>query len=317
MYKKTWELIENSYKIAIISHINPDGDALGSSLALYSILKKMKKNVSIINTTKDIIKNVDYLFGYNKIKSELPINIDLLISCDCANFERLGIDNLEDKVKIINIDHHISNTEFGDINIIEPNMVSTSLIIYKLLKANNIKIDKDSAEAIYTSIVTDSNFFQFERVNREVFLISADLIDYGVNPNYIANMLNKRIPLSKLRLEAETLSSLELLLNGKVSKIELTEEMFQKTGASVLESDKFVNKILNLVTVEVAILIREELNGDLKFSLRSKNYIDVNKIANIFNGGGHKKASGFTIDKSKKQEVLNKILQELEGLIIE
>jgi len=311
LFKKVWEKIINSNNILLISHINPDGDALGSELSLYIILKKMGKKVTVFNATKPLPKHLDFLPNFEKITNLLPNIIDLTISLDCGSFDRLGI---EKKLSfLINIDHHISNTNYGDINLVMPTYASTSQIIYELLKINNVKIDKESAICIYTALVTDTGNFQYETVNDKVFECAANLIKCGVEVDYVSKMLFQRDRLSRLRLLAKVYETIELCLNAKVAFVEVKKEMLEITGASKEDTDTIVNNIRNLATVEVACMLREE-NERVKISLRSKNYVDVSKIAIKYGGGGHIKAAGATIKESdlkKLKEILKNDLKEV------
>jgi len=310
MYKEAYELIKNSKSIVLISHINPDGDALGSSLSLLPILKKMNKKVRVVNITKNLPKNLDFLPGFNEIKNELPKKYDLIISFDCGSFDRLGIEKRD--TKLINFDHHISNTKYGDINLIEPDFASTSEVVYKFLKLNNIDIPKESAICIYAALVTDTGFFQYESVNERVFLMASELVKLGVSPNYIAKMLNEREPLAKIRLMAKILDTLTLFLNAKVAVLKLSQKMLKETGATVDMAENASNIARSLATVEVGVLLRKEEDGRIKVSLRSKNYVDVSKIAKMFEGGGHKRAAGFVSVYRDFDLVLDELLEVLK-----
>ena len=309
MYKKIWNKIKESDNIVLISHVNPDGDALGSSLSMYNILKNMNKNVSVVNVT-DLAPYLDFLPNYDKVKKQLPKNIDLMISFDCGSFDRLGI---EEKPKfLINLDHHISNTNYGDINLIEE-AASTSQVVFNILEANNVKIDKDSATCIYTALVTDTGNFQYESVTAEVFRVASELVKCGSSPEFVSKMLYERDRLSRLRFLAKALDTLELSLEGKVGIVEITNELMQKTGAVKDDTDGVVNMVRKLATVEVAIMLREEENGDIKISLRSKNYVDVSKIAVKYGGGGHIRASGATIKDKTFSEIKSMLLEDIKA----
>jgi len=309
MYKKIWNKIEESNNIVLISHVNPDGDALGSSLAMYNILKNIGKNVTIVNMT-DLASYLDFLPNFDKVKKQLPKKIDLMISFDCGSFDRLGID--EKPAFLINIDHHISNTNYGDINLIE-NIASASQVVFNLLEANNVKIDKDSAICIYTALVTDTGNFQYESVTDEVFRVASELVKCGVEPQFISKMLYERDRLSRLRFLAKALDTLELHCEGKVGSVEVTNELMAITGAIKDDTDGLVNMVRKLETVEVAMMLREEENGDIKISLRSKNYVDVSKIAVKYGGGGHIRASGATISGKTFKEIKEMLIQDIKG----
>ena len=311
MYKEIWEKIENSENILLISHINPDGDALGSALSLYPILKKMDKNVIIYNGTKPLPMYLDFLPNFNKVTNKVPKKVDLTISFDCGSFDRLGLD--ETPSFLINIDHHISNTNYGDINLIEPNAASTSQVVFNILKANGVEISKESAICIYTALVTDTGGFQYESVNDKVFEMAAELVRCGVEPDYISKMLFQRDRLSRLRLLAKAYDTIELCCDGKAAFVEITKEMMEITGAIKEDTDTIVNSIRGIASVEVACMLREEDEG-IKISLRSKNYADVSKIAVKYGGGGHIRAAGATINESdfdKVKKILQKEIKEV------
>jgi len=308
MYKKIWDKIKESNNIVLISHLNPDGDALGSSLSMYNILKNMGKNVKVLNMS-DLPPYLDFLPNYDKVTKTLPKQMDLMISFDCGSFDRLGISNRPKF--LINIDHHISNTNYGDMNLIE-DAASTSQVVFNILQANNIKIDTDSAICIYTALVTDTGNFQYESVTSEVFRVASELVKCGVKPEFVSKMLYERDRLSRLRFLAKALDTLELYLDGKVGVVEVTNELMQKTGAVKDDTDGLVNMVRKLATVEVAIMLREEEEG-IKISLRSKNYVDVSKIAVKYGGGGHIRASGATITNKTFKEIKEMLINDIKG----
>ncbi len=312
LFKETWEKIKNSDNIVLIAHTNPDGDALGSSLSLYPVLKKMNKNVKVFNATTPLPMYLDFLPNFDKVTNQLPKKIDLMISFDCGSFDRLGID--EKPAFLINIDHHVSNTNYGDINIIDPKAASSSQVVYNLLKANKVEINKESAICLYTALVTDTGSFQYESVNDKVFEFAADMVRCGVEPDYVAKMLFQRDRLSRLRLLSKAFETIELCCDGKVAFVEVTKEMMEITGAIKEDTDTIVNMVRAIATVEIACLLREEDEG-IKISLRSKNYADVSKIAVKYGGGGHIRAAGATLknefDFEKVKNMLKKDLREI------
>ena len=313
IFKKVWNKILNSNHIVLAAHINPDGDALGSSLSMYPILKNLGKKVTIFNITKPLPKYLDFLPNFNKITNKLPKNYDLLISFDCGSFDRLGIE--EKPSFLINIDHHISNTKYGDINIIDPKAASSSQVVYNLLKANGVDINKEAAICIYTALVTDTGSFQYESVNDKVFEMAADLVKSGVKPDFVAKMLFERDRLSRLRLLAKAYDTIELCCDGKVAFVEVTKEMMEITGAIKDDTDTIVNSVRAIASVEVACMLREDEEG-IKISFRSKNYVDVSKIAVKYGGGGHIRAAGATIiNEFNFEKVKNMLREDLKKII--
>ncbi|WP_457564205.1 DHH family phosphoesterase [Caminibacter sp.] len=315
LFKDAFEKIKEAQKIVLISHINPDGDALGSSLSMYPILKNMGKKVTVFNVTKPLLQYLDFLPNFDKVTDKLPKEYDLMISFDCGSFDRLGIE--EKPPFLINFDHHISNTNYGDINIIDPKAASTSQVVYNFCKANGIDIDKDSATCMYTALVTDTGSFQYESVNDKVFEMAADMVRCGVEPAYVAKMLFQRDRLSRLRLLAKAYETIELCCDGKVAFVEVTREMMEITGAIKDDTDTIVNSVRALAPVEVAVMLREDDDG-IKISLRSKNYADVSKIAVKYGGGGHIRAAGATIkNEFDFEKVKNMLKEDLKNIIKE
>ncbi len=308
MYKKAWNLISKSRRIVLISHINPDGDALGSSLSLYPLLRDMGKKVTVVNVTVPLPVRYDFLPNFDKIKPKLPEQFDLLISFDCGSFDRLGIDR--QTVPLINIDHHITNTLYGDINLIDPALPSASSVVLQLLKENRIALRKDVSTCIYTALAEDTGFFSYENVDKRTFEIAAELIAAKADPSFIARQLKERNSLAKLRLEALTVEKLQLINHAMVGYAILNLDDFHKTGALRSDSDACVNLIRSLATVQLAILFIEEPEG-YKISLRSKENIDVAEIALAMGGGGHKRAAGFNVRHRDTQKILDDILQKV------
>jgi len=313
-YTDAKELVEKSSYITIIGHINPDPDTLGTGLGLWFILKKLQKRVDAVYVSKPLPQSLSWMPGFNKIKSAISDKTDLIISVDCGSIDRLGVE-IPSGVKLINIDHHQSNTNYGDINIIEPEFASASEVAYKLVSIAKWPIPKEAAENFYTALVSDTGFFSYEGVGKRVFEFAKELVEYGIKPDTIARNLKENEPLSKLRLLPLALQTLKLYLNAKVAGLEVTQKMFEQSGATVNETDDLVNYTRSLATVEVGFLIREEDDGSFKISLRSKNYVNVAKIAQSFGGGGHIRAAGcrvknITKDKLKDQ-LLDKINKEL------
>lgn len=307
MYKEAWKTIQKASRVVLVSHKNPDCDAIGSMCALFSVLKKEVKKVSLFNATKEIPSRYDFLFGYSKIKDKMPENYDLLVVLDCADFKRTGIE--ENEQKIINIDHHPTNTLFGDINLVEPDLPSASAVVHKLLKENDIKITQDCAVAIYAALVEDSGFFKFENVDHKTFDLSSELVKAGANPAKISKKLTERNSLARFRLAQEFLDTVTFLCDAKIARGFLTLEAFQRSGAVRADSEDFVQLPRSLATVELSMFFLELATGGYKVSLRSKDYLDVSRIALYFGGGGHKRAAGFDVEEKDIEKITQQIVR--------
>lgn len=309
-------IINNSKKILITTHINPDGDGIGSGLALVHKLKKMNKEVHFIN--RDLLPKIyEFLPGSKKVKNQKKIkgNYDAAIILECPEIERNGniIDYKKQVKTTVNIDHHMGNTNFADINIVDPKAAAVGIQIFKLMKGLGWEINKEVADCIYVSIITDTGSFRYSNTTSEVHTIAAELLDIGVDPDFIASEVYATTK-NSTRLFTEMLKRLKVIKNVGWSFI--TKKMLKESGAHESETDNFINTIRAIKEVEVAILFKENNEGNIKASFRSKNGIDVNLIAKKFGGGGHMHASGCVIKESMKKAekmVLTEIFKYLKN----
>jgi phosphoesterase RecJ-like protein len=311
IYKETLELIESSRYILILTHINPDADTLSCALALSNYFSENKIKHKVFNKDTNIPRYVDFLQKYDKITNQLPEFSDLVIYVDCGDKKRPGIE-ISPEAKIINIDHHQSNDDFGDINIVDINKASTAEVLYQFFKQNDLTISKNTAECLYVGTYDDSLSFTTPRVDESTFETIHHLVKCGAKPNYIANNLTRRESLAKYRLLPKVLDSLELHLEGKVATVYVLPQWIEESGADYTEAEEAVNMALRISVVNIAIFLRI-VNGKTRISLRSKNDIDVSKIAQHFNGGGHKMAAGCSYPTTDLMEAKNKILEYIKG----
>ena len=314
MYKEAWDKIVDARYIVIVSHIHPDGDTIGSTLALYSALKETGKKVALFNATKDELpREFCFLDGYSKIQGKLPKFFDLLVSCDSASFDRLGVKCGD--YDIVNIDHHKSNTNFGDINLVFSEASSAGVVVYNLLKNNNIKISKKTAMALYTSVADDTGFFRYGNIDAKTFKIASELIEFGADPKKVADEVNSSVSLAKTRLIAYMLRNFELDCDATIASIIFDEATLEATGAKRSDTKNIISMLRNIVNVKVALMVLEVKNG-CKISLRSDGKIDVSKISAIYDGGGHKGAAGFNVKSSNlsitRNEIIDLIKREYE-----
>jgi len=300
------ELLDSHRNVPIISHIRPDGDTIGSSLALFHSLKIMGYQVEIVCQDTDLPLKLNFLNGFKRYKKKIDYSDSLVVTLDCADVFRAGFD-LQDRV-IVNIDHHKSNTNFGVLNIVEVE-VSTTAVLYKLLK-EGFAIEKKVAEPIYAGLLTDSINFTTTLVNSQTFELASELLGYGLNASYISEMINKRNSLAHTRLIARAIDSLELFSDAKVAVMLLENRDLKATGAKGSDLNGIIDFAIALVTVEIAILI-VEFDNILKVSIRSKN-VDISTIATKFGGGGHKNAGGFEVKSGKIEELKNIILEYIK-----
>jgi phosphoesterase RecJ-like protein len=304
LYKDLFSTIESSKNILLATHINPDGDTIGSALGFFWAFNHSKK-LYLYNKDTPLPKKYDFLAGYDKFTNKIPSKVDLVITFDASSIDRFDISNID--VPIISIDHHMNHQLFGNINVIDTDAVSTSLVVYKILRHQGIKISKNIADAIYTGIVEDSGFFAYDRVNGDLFEVAASLVNSGVVPHYIAKMLTQREAVSKMRLSSFALANMELHHDAQIAIAVVTKEMIESYGCD--DTTDIANRLRSLATVDVGILIKEEANGSIRVSLRSKNIFDVSMIAKYFGGGGHIRASGFTTTNISLENLKNNLIK--------
>ncbi len=313
MYKEAWRLIGDAKHILLVSHVNPDGDTLGSVLALYDVLKRANKKVSLYNATKELPHIYNFLPNIHRVKDKLPKFFDLVISCDCGSFDRLKIEKGE--YSLINIDHHLSNKMFGDINIVDISSASAGMVVYKLLKKNDIKISSDCASCLYVTIVEDTGFFSYSHLDKNTFECAAQLVEFGADAKRIATLLKSRVSLAKTRLLGYVLNNFDLYFDAKVALIVINKEVLAQTGAKRYDTKNIVNALRDIITVEVSVMILEEKNGGFKISLRSKDDVDVTIVAKMYKGGGHKNSAGFEIEQTDLEKFKNELLQKIRRII--
>ncbi len=305
------ELLEKYRKVTIVSHIRPDGDTIGSSIALFNSLKHMGYQAELVCQDSDLPLKLNFLDGFKRYKSKIDYSDSLVVTLDCADVSRAGFD-LKRRT-IVNIDHHTSNTNFGVLNIVAVE-VSTTAVLYRLLK-EGFAIEKNVAEALYAGLLTDSINFTTSLVNSQTFTLASELLEYGLDAGYISQMINKRNSLAHTRLIASAIESLELFSDAQIAVMTLLQKDLKATGAKGSDIDGIVDYAVALVTVEVAILI-VEFDSFLKVSLRSKN-VDILCVATAFDGGGHKNAGGFEVKSGKidmlKKRIIEKIKEELKN----
>lgn len=316
------KLILGSKKIGITYHVSPDGDAVGSVLALFNSLRSLNKNCYIIS--KDTLsENLRFLKGSEEITGEItePVGeTDIVVVLDCGNLERVSANLKEFTGTIINIDHHLSNDKYGDINYIDSNAAATAEIVFELVNLMGINFEKedsvikDIGTCMYTSIVTDTGGYRHSNVTERTHRISAVLKKIGVDNTFIYQSLFDNKDFSRIKLIGKSLSNMKLILNGRVALLEIDKAFTEDLGIDIGDTSDIISYGLQIKGVEVTLLLKEVEDG-VKASLRAKSYVDVRKIAEVFGGGGHIRASGIKIKnmsmEEAKYEILNEIQKEL------
>ena len=301
--------LKKSKHILIASHENPDGDAIGSLLATGLALQSIGKKTSLFNESKipavyrfipkvnAIIRNINNLTYY-----------DTAIILDCGDLNRIGrfASAISQVPLIINIDHHETNTLFGDLQFVDVTACATAEIIYHLIHKMKVPLNKDIATALYAGILTDTGSFRFSNTNQNTFAICKDLVEYGVEPYQVAQYVYGTYSLGRIKLLNLALDSIEISQNGLLSIMTVTQKMLCETKTHAEDADGLINYARRIEDVKVAALIHEldtsESGKDkirrFHVSLRSDGSLNVAQIAAEFGGGGHSSAAGFSIESS-------------------
>ncbi|RYD06811.1 hypothetical protein N752_02430 [Desulforamulus aquiferis] len=286
----------------------PDGDSLGSILALGLGLQTLGQEVTMVSS--DPVPDLyTFLPGAEQIVvgKVPPGNYDLFIALDCSVIDRLGkyVESvLNSEITTLVIDHHVNDNPFGHYNYVEPKSAATGQIVMDLLDLINIEIDNKLAINLYTAIVTDTGSFRYENTTPEVHVKASRLIDLGIPVSKLSNLIFGEQPVESIRLLQVALQSLEISKCGQIAWLSITQEQVQSVGAEDQHVDGLINYPRKIKGVEVAIVFKELNDGMVKVSLRSKYQVDVNLLAKKFGGGGHVRASGCTLkgglDQAKK-----------------
>jgi len=300
---KTLNLIKESNRVLITSHQNPDGDALGSMLALGLGLEKIGKDV--VFYSKDGVPEIlEFLPHTDKIVNsinEIKAPFDIAFAVDCTATYRAGKEferyaKTQNCKNVVIVDHHETTSSDADLHILDVNASSTGMIIYRILKSLSVEIDESISQNIYTTIITDTGSFNYSNTSSDTFRVAAELVDSGADPSQISQAIYENEPLRKLELLKLVIPTLDLTENKNIASVFVDKNMFQETGTTREDTEGMVNIPRSIKGVEVAILFRQEGELDWKISLRSKGSVNVAKIAEGFGGGGHARAAGCSLE---------------------
>lgn len=308
------EEIKQANSIIILTHETPDGDAIGSSLAMLLALKTLGKKSDVI--IKEYPRTFEFLPGANEVKKETEIqNYDLAISLDCADLKRLsGKEYFEEAKKGIVIDHHGSNTMYGDINFVNPVSPACCEILAGMFEYFDINIDTNIGTAILTGIITDTGGFKYSSVTPETFEFTAELLRKGVNVSEIYKRVLETKTKSNFELMKRTMNRLELLEDGKVAFTYMTLQDEEEVNAEIGDHEGIVENGRSIEGIQISVFIRQKDENSYKISMRSNGNINVSDICYIFGGGGHPNAAGALIQGNVEQ-VKEKIMKEIRKVI--
>jgi bifunctional oligoribonuclease and PAP phosphatase NrnA len=318
MYKVINE-IKQYDDFIITTHVNPEGDAIGSVVAMEGLLQQLGKSAVMVVQDK-VPANLKFLKGTELITEEVPLGFTprTALVLDCPVIERAGkiATHVAECKSIINIDHHISNEFFADVNWVDPEASSVGEMIYSIIEGCGEKVDMPMAEAIYTAMITDTGMFNYNNTRYATHKIAGMLLKVGVDPKRMYTEIFENKSPVNLRVLGRVLTTLEVEESGKIAVMTLTVEMRKKEGVKNLSTDEFINYPRSVKGVEVAVFFNESVNDEamVNISFRSNGDICVNRIASMFGGGGHPKASGCLVT-GNLEEVKQTVMEKVRGYV--
>lgn len=318
--KRIVSTLNDGSSFLITTHRDPDADGIGSMLALGKALLNAEKDV-LLWTEEPVPPPNNRLKGADSIVQHIDPERDfnVVVVLDCAEIERAGrLQGIPGKLKpLINIDHHETNSLFGDLNLVDVNSSSTGEMVFKVIKLGGFPVDRDVAGNVFAAIQADTGSFRYDNTSPTCLRIAAELMDYGANPWKISRDVMDGYSISRLRLLEMALGTLEFHHAGKIGMMTILLEMFSKAGAGPEDSERFVDYPRFVSGVEIAVLIRQTGENDFKLSLRSNSRANVAQLASRFGGGGHAKAAGIDCHGSivpLKKDFLREAVQFLDGI---
>jgi phosphoesterase RecJ-like protein len=313
-FEQIGEVLRKHQRFVVLSHVRPDGDALGSELALGLSLKKLGKDVRIWNE-EGMLDKYSFLPGANLL-TKPPAgseDVDVVVALDTAIQNRLGntVAAIKSATVWINIDHHPSNPGYGDLVYIDPSAPATGQILFELIKAENLPIDRDIATNLYVAISTDTGSFQYPNTTARTFEIGAELIRAGVDVGQISQLTYENYPRRRVELLRELLGTMRFDANDRVASFKLSLATAKKLGVLPEDNEGLIDHLRAIRGVIVAIFFEELSDGKVRVSMRSKSHqVNVCAICEKFGGGGHVLAAGARV-KGALAEVEKKILEEV------
>lgn len=314
--------ILNQDRFLVVSHVNPDGDAIGSTLAAGHMLEQLGKSFFMVNEGSvpakfHMLPNSLKIGNFSATASESIPRFDCVIAVDCADFERIGEVRqwFPEGIPLLNIDHHPTNDGYGSVNVIRSEAAATAEVLYDLAGVLEIVWERPVAECIYTGLLTDTGGFRYSNTTPKVLNIASEMLTYGVNGNRLADQLLERLTFSQVAILRKALATLSFSPDKRIAWMAVTSEDIRETGTEGGDMDGLVNYPRNIEGVEVGLLFKQSDPDTFKVSLRSAGLADVASIAQRFGGGGHVRAAGCTV-KGTLQEAVDRIVSEVGRALV-
>lgn len=307
-------------KFLVCSHVDPEGDALGSQLSVGTLLERMGKEVVLLDETPPPAV-YRFLPGVDRIRTDIEAfageSFPAFVVVDCPTLKRIGrvATLIQPGTAIVNIDHHISNERFGAVNWVEPSAAAVGEMIYDLYQEMRQPLTPDVAQALYLSLLVDTGSFRFTNTSAKTHRIASELIAHGCTPHEIYAVLYEQVPASTVRLLSRALATLRIEAEGRLAWFQISRGMVSRTGARLEEADTFIDMARVIHGVEVVVLFIQTAKDYARVSFRSKGTVDVNRVAAAFGGGGHTAASGC-VCRGNFREIQQRVLAEVRQALV-
>ena len=312
--QKIIEVIRSNSSFLLTTHEGPDGDAIGSTLALASFLRKSGKDVTV-HYQDPVPELYAFLPGADSVLHHIPDrHFDVAFVLDIGERKRAGEEfcSFSRVSSTVNLDHHLSCENFADYNLIDSIAASTGILVYRIAKASGYSFDPETALCIYVATITDTGSFRYSNANREAFTVAGEMIESGVNAWDVAEKLYENQPQRRLELLAKCLPTLQVFKDGQAASVTVTSDMYASCGADSELTDGFVNYPRSIKGVEVAIFFRQLDERKFKVGFRSKGKVNVAAFSAALGGGGHRNAAGCTVEGSldEVKAIVYRIVEE-------
>jgi phosphoesterase RecJ-like protein len=308
------DAIRSKHRFVLSSHARPDGDSIGSQLAMAYALRALGKTVTIVN--KDAAPDPIMAFpGVNAIviADRVSGDFDAAIIMECGDLNRPGVAGL-DRFFLINIDHHPGNTEYGQINWFDPSAAACGEMVFDLIRALGVPLSLEIATHVYLAILTDTGSFHYSGISPRTFAICKETLEAGVDAVQVARNVYDSNNMGRLKLFGAVLSAMQIDRTGRIAIVYVDHAMAQAAGGSYEDTEGLVNLPLTVKEIEAVVFFKQETDNEYRVSLRSKGAIDIGAVAKEFGGGGHKNAAGCTV-RGAIADLQRLIVEKIEGAI--
>lgn len=311
--------LRSGQRFLLTSHTNPDGDAIGSSVAAARLLRQLGKAATVwlrdpVPRLYQALPGTDRIHVGEEPPANFPGQFDAALVMECPETDRTGLTEALRELPLLNVDHHLGNELYGVVNWVDTAAPAVGEMVFRLARAMRLPIDHDVANALYLTLVTDTGGFRFSNTTAAAFDAAADLVREGASPETISKWLYESQPESVLRLVGEMLRTLEVHAEGRVAIAWMTPEMAERSGAQPGDAEGLIDYPRSIAGVDAVALLKQLDDGTFKVSLRSRGDINVERVARKLGGGGHRNAAGFS-SQMQRDELIPTTLAALEAAV--